>query len=38
MVRRLGDLSASHSYAEKAKEILIERFVRHLASADLISQ
>ena len=37
MVRRLGDVSTSHSYAEKAKEILIERFVRHLASPDLIN-
>ena len=38
MVRRLGNLSTSHSYAEKAKEILVERFVRHLASPDLISR
>ena len=38
MVRRLGDLSTSHSYAEKAKNILIERFVKHLASPNLINR
>ena len=38
MVRRLGDLSTSHSYAEKAKDILIERFVKHLASPNLIDR
>ena len=37
-VRRLGDLSTSHSNAEKAKKILIDRFVRHLASQNLINR
>ena len=37
-VRRLGDDCTSHSYTEKAKETLPEKFVRHLASPDLISR
>ena len=38
MVRRLGDLSTSHIYAEKAKNILIEWFVKHMASPNLINR
>ena len=38
VVPRLGGLSTSHSHAETAKDIRIERFVRHLASPDLINR
>ena len=37
-VRRLGDLNTSHSDAVKAKDLLIEWFVRHLASPDHINR